>query len=163
MKSLIVYSSQTGNTRKLAEAVFEMLSGDKALYPVDEAPDPSGYDFIAVGFWLMGGKPDPQSSEYLSKVGKKPLFLFATHGAGAGSDHAIHGTELAKSLAPESDIRGTYSCQGEVNPKVLEKASKKTEPPAWLADAPDADGHPNDADIEALNYQLAELISEGTI
>ena len=31
MKSLVVYSSQTGNTRKLAEAVFEMLSGDKAL------------------------------------------------------------------------------------------------------------------------------------
>ena len=163
MKSLVVYSSQTGNTRKLAEAVFEILTGDKALYPVDEAPDPSGYGFIAVGFWLMGGKPDPKSSEYLGKIGKKPLFLFATHGAGAGSDHAIHGMELAKSLAPESDIRGTYSCQGEVNPNILEKASKKPEPPVWLADAPDADGHPNDTDIEALNYQLAELISEGTI
>ncbi len=95
MKSLVVYSSQTGNTRKLAEAVFEMLSGDKALYPVDEAPDPSGYGFIAVGFWLMGGKPDPKSSEYLGKVGEKPLFLFATHGAGAGSDHASHGMALA--------------------------------------------------------------------
>jgi len=29
----------------------------------------------------------------------------------------------------------------------------------WLSDAPDADGHPNDADIEALNYQLAELLT----
>ena len=47
MKSLVVYSSQTGNTRKLAEAVFEGLTGDKALYPVEEAPDPSGYGFIA--------------------------------------------------------------------------------------------------------------------
>jgi len=78
MKSLVVYSSQTGNTRKLAEAVFEILTGDKALYPVDEAPDPSGYGFIAVGFWLMGGKPDPKSSEYLGKIGKKPLFLLRT-------------------------------------------------------------------------------------
>jgi len=163
MKSLIVYSSQTGNTRKLAEAVFEALPGEKALYPVDEAPDPSEYDFIAIGFWLMGGKPDPKSGEYLGKVGEKPLFLFATHGAGVGSDHAIHGMALAKSLASESDIRGTYSCQGEVNPKILEKASKKPEPPVWLADAPDGNGHPNAADIEALNYQLAELISEGTI
>jgi flavodoxin len=163
MKSLIVYSSQTGNTRKLAEAVFEALPGEKAIYPVDEAPDPSEYDFIAIGFWLMGGKPDPKSGEYLGKVGEKPLFLFATHGAGVGSDHAIHGMTLAKSLASESDIRGTYSCQGEVNPKILERASKKPEPPVWLADAPDGNGHPNDADIEALNYQLAELISEGTI
>ena len=76
MKSLVVYLSQTGNTRKLAEAVFEMLPGDKALYPVDEAPDPSGYGFIAVGFWLMGGKPDPKASEYLGKIGEKPLFPF---------------------------------------------------------------------------------------
>jgi flavodoxin len=157
MKSLVVYSSQSGNTRKLAEAVFDALPGEKARYPVDEAPDPSDYGFIAVGFWLMGGKPDPKSSEYLGKIGEKPLFLFATHGAGAGSDHAIHGMALAKSLAPESDIRGTFSCQGQVNPKVLEKASKKPEPPVWLADAPDADGHPNEADIEALTYQLAEL------
>jgi len=160
MKSLVVYSSQSGNTRKLAEAVFDALPGEKARYPVDEAPDPSDYGFIAVGFWLMGGKPDPKSSEYLGKIGEKPLFLFATHGAGAGSDHAIHGMALAKSLAPESHIRGTYSCQGEVNPKVIEKASKKPEPPVWLADAPDADGHPNDADIEALKYQLAELFVE---
>ena len=159
MKSLVVYSSQTGNTRKLAKAVLEALPYEKAIYPVDEAPDPSDYGFIAVGFWFMGGKPDPKSSKYLGKIGKKPLFLFATHGAGAGSDHAIHGMELAKSLAFESDIQGTYSCQGEVNPKVLEKASKKPEPPEWLADAPDANGHPNDADIEALNYQLAELLT----
>lgn len=157
MKSLVVYSSQTGNTRKLAEAVFGALTGDKALYPVDEAPDPSGFGFIAVGFWLMGGKPDPKSTEYLGKVGKKPLFLFATHGAGAGSDHAIHGMELAKSLASDADILGTYSCQGEVNPKILEKASKKPEPPVWLADAPDAIGHPNDADIEAIKHRLTQF------
>jgi flavodoxin len=159
MKSLVVYSSQTGNTRKLAKAVLEALPDEKAIYPIDEAPDPSDYGFIAVGFWLMGGKPDSKSSEYLSKIGKKPLFLFATHGAGAGSDHAINGMEVAKSLASESDIKGTYSCQGEVDPKILEKASKNPEPPMWLADAPEAIGHPNSADIEALNYQLAELLA----
>jgi flavodoxin len=159
MKSLVVYSSQTGNTRKLAEAVFDILPGEKALYPVDEAPDPSDYGFIAVGFWLMNGKPDPKSTKYLVKVGKKPLFLFATHGAGDGSDHAIYAMQLAKSLASESDIRGTYSCQGEVNPRILEKASKKTDPPVWLADALDAIGHPNDADIEVLSYQLSELFA----
>ena len=159
MKSLVVFSSQTGNTRKLAEAVFDALSGEKALYPVNEAPDPSKYGFIAVGFWLKGGKSDPKSSEYLGKIGKKPLFLFATHGAGAGSDHAIKGMEVAKSLASEADFRGTFSCQGEANPSILEKASKKPEPPVWLADAPTAVGHPDDADIEGIKHQLAELLA----
>ena len=107
----------------------------------------------------MQGKPDPKSTEFLGRIGKNKLFLFATHAAGAGSDHAIHGLEVAKSLAPESDIRGTYSCQGEASPKILEKASKKPEPPEWLADAPDASGHPNDADIDVLKHQLAELFA----
>ncbi len=159
MKSLVVYSSQTGNTRKLADAVFEALPGEKEIFPVDEAPDPSDYDFIAVGFWFMQGKPDPKSTEYLAKVGKESLFLFATHAAGAGSEHAIHGMEVAKSLAPESDILGTYSCQGEASPKILEKASKKPEPPVWLSDAPDANGHPNFADIEVLSHQISELFA----
>ena len=159
MKSLVVYSSQTGNTRKLADAVFEALPGEKKIFPVDEAPDPSDYDFITVGFWFMQGKPDPKSTEYLAKVGKESLFLFATHAAGAGSEHAIHGMEVAKSLASESDILGTYSCQGEASPKILEKASKKPEPPVWLADAPDANGHPNSADIEVLSHQISELFA----
>ena len=160
MKSLIVYSSQTGNTRKLAQAVFEALPGEKALYPVDDAPDPSDYGFIAYGFWFMKGKPDPKSSEYLRKIGKKPLFIFATHGAGGGSDHVIHGMEVAKSLASDAGIQGIYSCQGEVNPKFLEKVSNKPEPPTWLADARDANGHPDLADIEVLVHQISELFSE---
>lgn len=159
MKSLVVYSSQTGNTRKLAEAAFEALSGEKEILLVDDAPDPSEYDSIVVGFWLKGGKPDPKSAEYLGKVKQKALFLFATHGAAAESNHAIQGMEFAKSLAPESDIRGTYSCQGEVNPKVLEKASKKPQPPVWLTDAQDAVGHPNSVDIEILKHQISKLFT----
>ena len=111
MKSLIVYSSQSGNTKKLAQAVYESLTGSKEMYAVTEAPDPAGYDLVALGFWLQAGKPDPKSVEYIGKVGKKPLFLFATHGAVAGSDHALKAMDHAKSLAPEADILGTYSCQ----------------------------------------------------
>ena len=33
MKTLIVYSSQTGNTRKLAEAVNDLLGGRKNPVP----------------------------------------------------------------------------------------------------------------------------------
>ncbi len=157
MNSLIVYSSQSGNTQKLARAVYESLTGPKEMYAVAEAPDPADYDFVALGFWLQAGKPDPKSAEYLGKVGKKPLFLFATHGAAAGSDHARNAMDLARSLASEADVLGTYSCQGEVNPKVLEKAKNKPEPPVWIADAPNASGHPDEADIEVLKHQIAQL------
>jgi flavodoxin len=158
MKSLVIYSSQTGNTKKLAEAVYETLKGEKDIYPVADAPDPDGYDLVAVGFWLQGGKPDPKAAEYLPKTGSgKRLFLFATHGAAAGSDHAENAINYAKNLAPDADVAGTFSCQGAVNPKVLEKVKAKPQPPAWIVDAPDAASHPDDKDIENLKRVVNNL------
>ena len=74
MKTLVVYSSQSGNTRKLADAVFEAIDAEKEIYPVDEAPDPSGYNPVAVGFWFKAGKPDPLSLEFLSKIKANSFF-----------------------------------------------------------------------------------------
>ena len=157
MKSLVIYSSKTGNTKKLADAVFEALQGEKDIYPIEDAPDPKAYDFIAVGFWLMAGKPEPKSSEYLEKIGEKSLFLFATHGAAKKSAHAENAVNYAKTLAPKAKIVGTYNCQGEVNSNILEKVKAKPEPPVWLNDAPAAAGHPDKSDIDELQALVAHL------
>ncbi|MFH1215026.1 MAG: flavodoxin family protein [Pseudomonadota bacterium] len=155
MKSLIVFSSQSGNTRKLADAVADVLPGEKDLLAADGAPEKiDGFDLVAVGFWLMGGKPDPKSSEFLVKLSGKKVFLFATHGAAKGSAHAVAAMEHAVKLADGAQIVGTFSCQGEVQAKVIEKASAKVPPPVWLADAPSAAGHPDAADIAAVKIAV---------
>lgn len=159
MKTLSVYSSQTGNTRKLAEAVNDLLDGEKTLCPISEAPDPAGYDLVALGFWLQAGQPDPRSSEYLAKVGTSKLFLFATHGAAADSAHALNAMEQAKALAASAQIAATFNCPGQVNPAFLQKAGRKDPPPPWIADAPAAEGHPDDADIERLKAALKLVVS----
>ncbi len=158
MKSLVVYSSQTGNTKKLAEAVYGYLKGEKDIYPIADAPEPDGYDLVAVGFWLQAGKPDPKTADYLPKIGRgKRLFLFATHGAAAGSAHAKNAMDHAKGLAPDADLAGIFSCPGEVNPKVLEKVKAKSQTPVWLDDAPNAIGHPDAVDIEKLKLLIDSL------
>ena len=49
MKTLIVYSSLTGNTKKVAEAIAAVLPGCDLL-PVEEAPaSVEGYDLVALG------------------------------------------------------------------------------------------------------------------
>jgi flavodoxin len=155
MKSIVVYSSQTGNTKKLAEAVYSALGPEKMICKIEEAPDPSEFDLICIGFWLMAGKPDPKSQEYLRKVIKnQKLFLFATHGASATSRQAQNAMEEAIRLAPESDMIGSFTCSGEVNPKVLERAGSKPEPPAWLDDAPKAVGHPDQTDLKNVIRRL---------
>lgn len=158
MKSLIVYSSQTENTKKLADTIYESLGGEKDIFPIDKAPSSEGYDLIAIGFWLMAGKPDPKSSEYLEKIGKGArLFLFATHGASSSSDHVENAMNLARSLAKDAEIAGIFTCQGEVNPKVLEKVKQKPEPPVWIGDADQAVGHPNEEDLSTLKQIIAKL------
>ena len=155
MKTLVVYSSQGGNTRKLAETAFARISGDKEIRPVAEAPDPAGYDVVIVGFWFKGGQPDQASQEYLRKCRRAgKLFLLATHGAAADSDYARLGMNKARELAAGADIVGTFSCQGEVPAQVLATAANKNPPPPWLKDAATAKGHPNNDDLYNLCMAL---------
>jgi flavodoxin len=158
MKSLVIYSSQTGNTKKLAETLCENLPGGAILCSVGKAPDPADYDFVAVGFWLQAGKPDPKSAGYLERLkGHSNVFLFATHGANPDSDHVKTAMAHAQSLAEGANIVGSFSCYGEVNPKVLEQVKSKPQPPVWIDDAPHAVGHPDKGDIERLRLSLASI------
>lgn len=156
MKHLIVYSSNSGNTKKLAEEIFRQLPDDKDIKPVANAGDPAGYDVICVGFWFKGGQPDPSSQEFLKKCGHAKVFLFATHGAAAGSEHARMGMNKAIDLTGGATIAGTFSCPGEVPEKVIETASGKDPQPPWLKDAPAAKGHPNGNDFMSLSEALVK-------
>ena len=160
MKSLIVYSSQTGNTRKLAEVVSACLPGEKQMASVEDAPRPEDFDFIAVGFWLQAGRPDPKAAAYLQTVGHTPLFLFATHGAAADSAHAQKAMAFARTLAPEAAVLGTFNCQGEVNPNVLEKIRNKDPQPPWIGDAGAAVGHPDTKDQDKLRRILEVKVAD---
>lgn len=161
MKALIVHSSQTGNTKKVAKWIYDGISGRTTMKTTEDAPDPSGFDLVAVGFWFQGGKPDARSAAYLEKVGElegQKVFLFATHGAASKSAHAENGMAAAREMVKNCDVVGTFSCQGEVNPDILAKAQAKDPQPEWLADAPDAVGHPAGDDMARLLKELGDAL-----
>lgn len=150
MKNLVVYSSQSGNTRRLAEELFKHLPEGADIVAVAEAPDPKGYDVIALGFWFKAGGPDPAAQEFLKKCVGKKLFLFATHAIAPGSEGTAYGMNKARELAPGATVLGTFSCYGEVPGKVKETMANKNPQPPWLAGAGKADGHPDQADFNGL-------------
>ena len=53
MKLLVVYSSKTGNTKKVAMAIGETLGVEPVA--VTENPSPEDYDAIVAGFWVDKG------------------------------------------------------------------------------------------------------------
>ena len=159
MKSLITFSSKSGNTRKLAEAIENVLPGVSVLKPIEENPNIEGFDIIFVGFWLQAGLADNQASAYLKRLnGAKPLFLFATHGAATDSDHARKGMELARDLVSSPEVIGTFSCQGEVKAEFLAKAKTMKPLPPWVEDAANAVGHPDEGDLDRLRETVMDAI-----
>ncbi len=157
MKKIVIYSSQSGNTRKLAVAAAATL-GCQAL-PVGEAGDLTPYDFLAVGFWFKAGQPDPATQEILAKLSGKKVFFFATHGAATDSEHAKNGMKKAGELAAGAEVVGSFHCPGEVPDKVQAAVREKNPKAPWLPDAPAAAGHPNAADEAGLRAALLKAVA----
>ena len=125
MKSLVVYSSLTGNTKMVAEAIVEALGENAVLAAVEENPTVESYDLVAVGFWVDRGTADRKSADYLGTIKNKRVALFATLGADPHSDHAKKSLENAAALLDASnEVVGQFICQGKVDPKLIKKMEK---------------------------------------
>ncbi len=158
MKNLIVYSSKTGNTKKLAEALYDYIPGPKEIAPVTEAPEPEGYTFIGVGFRLENGEPDKAAQEYLKKIiDDCQVFLFLTHACKRGSEMVKNAFKIARELPKNARIVGDFDCLGEVPEDILEELRKKDPVPEWVSEADAAKGHPNEEDIREMKQLIDSL------
>lgn len=155
MNALVVYSTKTKNTLKLAEALYEALRYTKELKSITDNPNPDDYDFIAVGYWVKDSKPDPATMEFLPKIRDgQQVFLFATHASARDSGPIRNAMKIAKELTSKGRIVGTFGCQGEVSPEMMEKLAAQDKKPGWFADAPAAKGHPDEQDIAELVHLI---------
>ena len=61
MQTIVIYSSQTGNTRKLATQIFAAIPGDsKDLKNIDEYREKDA-ELYFVGFWVDRGDCDEKT------------------------------------------------------------------------------------------------------
>ena len=72
MKSLLLYSTLTGNTEKVAKAIYEAMPQGTDFKKASNAEDPSDYDVIVIGFWVDRGTADEKILKFVEKTrGKK--------------------------------------------------------------------------------------------
>lgn len=60
MKSTVIYFSQTGNTRKVAEAIAGALPGTVTLADLASAPEPGDADVVFIGMPVVRFGPPPR-------------------------------------------------------------------------------------------------------
>ncbi len=164
MKSLVVYSSRTGNTEKVAKAVFDALPEPKEIFSAKEAPDPAGYDFLALGFWVDKGTANAGSATYMKGVKGKKIGLFGTLGAYPDSDHARQCMEKVKQMVDGNEVLGEFMCQGKVDPALVKmmETKMKDDPhhsmtPERRARLEEAARHPDEKDLADAKAVFADI------
>lgn len=111
MKSLVLWSSRTGNTKKVAEAIYEALPGEKDILEEGREKDLSSYDLIFVGFWAFRRGADMVARRTLAKMEGKKVAIYATAGTYPDSQAAKDYLDNAAALLPESaKCLGTWIC-----------------------------------------------------
>jgi flavodoxin len=166
MKTMIVYSSKTGNTKMVAESILDVMPEGCEIHHVDEAPEPEGYDFIALGCWVDKGKPDASAVEYFKKVKGTKVGVFMTLGARPGTKHWDDCLESASEMLSKNEIVGSYICQGKIDPKLIEMF-RKFPPGHPHAPSPEseerwrlASTHPDENDLNNAMEAFREMIAK---
>jgi flavodoxin len=130
MKILVAYISFSGNTKKVAEAMFLAIEGEKEMRELKEVCDTSVYDLIFLGFPVhgFGGQP-AEVPEFINKycAGKK-IALFITHGAPEDSPFIAQWLEGYKKLCSSAQLLGIFHCQGKITQEELDKLLNSPDP-----------------------------------
>ena len=87
MSYAIVFSSKTGNTELLADALHNYLPQADCCYFGSPNPAAMEADTLYVGFWTDKGKADESSSDFLKQLRGKQVFLFGTAGFGGSEEY----------------------------------------------------------------------------
>lgn len=157
MNILITYSSRTGNTKMVAEAIHSVFPSNTQLHPIETAPAPEQFDYLAIGYWVDKGQPDDLAKSYMSGIRNKRVGLFGTLGAWPDSDHARQCMEQAVKMMEDNGntVTCNFICMGKVDPKLLEMMQKMPGAAEQHAMTPERKArleegmkHPDAADLE---------------
>jgi flavodoxin len=162
MKTLVTYFSESGNTQKVAQSIYESIGGDqKKILPLAEIDDPAKFDLFFVGFPVHASSvPRPVEKFIKTLPPGRMVALFATHGSLRGGHLAITAFYHALSLAPEATMLGTFGCRGEVKSALIEKLLQSPEHRAWAQEAQSAVGHPDEADLEEAKEFARQMLTK---
>ncbi len=162
----IVYSSRTGNTKKLAATIHKVLPPDSCLYygTVDNVKDKLS-KMIYIGFWTERGNADSLTIEFLKKLKNKKIFLFGTAGYGGSEDYFRNIiNNVKKNIDSSNTLIGTFMCQGKMPLAVKERYenmakqnNSSVDIDKLIRNFEEALSHPDITDLERLKATLENL------
>lgn len=169
MKILITYFTQSGNTKKLAESIFEgCLNEDAELKPIEEV-DPSSlkdYDLVFLGSGIYASRVHKSLGELITQAQELPsnFAFFCSH---ASLDSYQDGFKVVKRKLGKADskIIDIFDCMGDNIgiPDSTRRAMLERVPPEQRKKAEEHQqrlkGRPNEEDLENVK-KFAQSITK---
>ncbi len=163
MRFLVAYLSQTGNTRKVAEAIYEVLEGEKEIMPLSEVESLEGYDLAFIGFPIHASNPAAEAKAFLEEKGRgKKVALFVTHAAPEDHELVSGFLEKCKAAVSHADLVGMFDCQGELSQAVIDILAKSDNPKyrEFAAYGPQTKGQPDDSRLEKARVFARDVVNK---
>lgn len=164
MEYMVVYSTKTENTKKLAFEIFKALPGiSKDMQNIkDYSMKPA--DTYFVGFWTNRGCCDMSVIDLLSELHGKRIALFGT--CAMGNDDDYYKTIIQKVsvfIPDDNEYLGSFMCQGKMPMTVRERyemilrsGTDEKQMKKMLQDFDEALFHPNQTDYD----KAAEFVDD---
>ena len=176
MAYAIVYNSKGGNTKMVAEALQQALTGAGVEATLTEVtPDTvqaaaqaaRDAEAVLAGFWCDKGSCTPEMADFLSGLAGARVFLFGTAGFGGEPAYFARILESVRAKLPEAaDYLGGAMCQGKMGPAVRQRyeamlAEKPDDPriQSMIANFDAASTHPNAVDLEEITTSAKKALN----
>ena len=160
MRVLVAYLSQTGSTKKVAEAIFGAITQQKEIKRLEELESLDEYGLIFLGFPVHNFGPDEQTTKFLEKIdANRRIALFITHAAPEGGSVVQDWIQKFIDASRNANICAVFDCQGELSQEVKNAMLNHPSPEirGW-AQADNSQGQPDDSRLKE-----AKIFAENTI
>jgi flavodoxin len=150
MKVLVTYYTKSGNTEKVAEAIYDGVEkkASKEIIPLEKIESVDEFDLIFCGFPVHSSSIPLPVEKFIKNVPQgKNIAFFATHGSLRGGPLAITAFHYAITIEPKLKVIGTFGCRGEVDSKIIDSLIENPEHRWWAIEAQSATGHPDAGDL----------------
>ena len=162
VKVLVAYKSSTGNTKKVAEAIYGEIGCEKEIKPISEVQDIGAYDLSFLGFPTHVEGPDKKTKETLAKLCTqgRNVALFVTHASPEDGKELPEWMEKFKQSAAGANLVGFFDCQGELSSgvKFIMKMSPNKKFRTW-AKFDKSQGQPDKTRLERARVFAKDVMS----
>lgn len=129
MKTLVTYLSLSGNTRKVAETIYNEINGEKDIKELKDVVTLNGYNLVFIGFPIHGRGPAQKGTEFINcQCVDRDIAIFITHAANENNEATIGWIDQCKEAAAAANLRGVFNCQGELAEDVANALLKNDDP-----------------------------------